>query len=329
MAHEIEVRNGRAMMFYAGETPWHGLGTAVEEAVTSEEALKLADLDWEVKLGPLYGPGRKHPQRIPHLQAIYRSDDLRVLGVATQRYVPLQNREAFEFVDSLVADRVARYESAGSLLGGSRVWLLARLDKDVRIAGEEYRPYMLFQAFHDGRNSVRMTPTAVRAVCNNTVEMAFRGSDSTIRIVHSKNMKAKLEEAKRALNVTTEGMRRLKALLETAAEYRISEPQVEVVRSELFGPLDDATPTQRRKAIETFMAIYEAEKALNGATAYSLVNAVTGYADHATRYIGDANKKLESRFQATFDSWREPYRMKAKALNAVVDMLKEDAPIAS
>lgn len=36
-------------MFYAGrEKPWHGLGTQVEGAPTSADALRLAGLDWTV-----------------------------------------------------------------------------------------------------------------------------------------------------------------------------------------------------------------------------------------------------------------------------------------
>ena len=46
MAHEVET------MMYSTEggryVPWHGLGTSVEEAVNSAEALQLAGLDWEV-----------------------------------------------------------------------------------------------------------------------------------------------------------------------------------------------------------------------------------------------------------------------------------------
>ena len=33
-------------MFYTRVTPWHGLGTKVEEAPDSREALSLAGLDW-------------------------------------------------------------------------------------------------------------------------------------------------------------------------------------------------------------------------------------------------------------------------------------------
>lgn len=41
-------------MFYAGrEKPWHGLGTQVEEAPTSADALRLAAL-------------RRYPARLPY-----------------------------------------------------------------------------------------------------------------------------------------------------------------------------------------------------------------------------------------------------------------------
>lgn len=41
-------------MFYIRETPWHGLGTKVQEAPTSKDALILAGLDWHVIQEPVY-----------------------------------------------------------------------------------------------------------------------------------------------------------------------------------------------------------------------------------------------------------------------------------
>ena len=36
-------------MFYVRETPWHGLGIRVEESLKSEDALRIAGLDWRVE----------------------------------------------------------------------------------------------------------------------------------------------------------------------------------------------------------------------------------------------------------------------------------------
>lgn len=46
-------------IFYVRETPWHGLGTKVMEAPASEEALKIAGLDWKVLQEPIYTMGKE------------------------------------------------------------------------------------------------------------------------------------------------------------------------------------------------------------------------------------------------------------------------------
>ena len=52
MAAEVEN------MFYVKKTPWHGLGTEVQEAPDSREELWMAGLDWSVVQEPIY-TGRK------------------------------------------------------------------------------------------------------------------------------------------------------------------------------------------------------------------------------------------------------------------------------
>ena len=49
-------------MFYVREKPWHGLGTEVQEAPTSADALVYAGLDWEVIQKNVYTVGVHHHQ---------------------------------------------------------------------------------------------------------------------------------------------------------------------------------------------------------------------------------------------------------------------------
>jgi serine/threonine protein kinase len=49
-----------------------------------------------------------------------RTDTKAVLGVVGRRYRVFQNHEAFDFMDALVGDKLAMYETAGSLHGGKR-----------------------------------------------------------------------------------------------------------------------------------------------------------------------------------------------------------------
>ena len=163
MAHMIET------MFSVREKPWHGLGTIVMEAPASAEALKLAGLDWEVVQEPVYTDNR---ELIKGYKANVRSSDRRVLGVVSDRYKVVQNTDAFSFTDELLGKGV-KYETAGSLQEGKKVWLLARLPKEYVIAGERISPYLVFSNTHDGSGSVKVAVTPVRVVCNNTLNLAL------------------------------------------------------------------------------------------------------------------------------------------------------------
>ena len=115
-------------MMYVGETPWHGLGVKVIDAPTSEDAIKLAGLDWKVIQKEMY---IKDPNgnmiMVPQMKANVRDIDGKFLGPVTDRYRIVQNNEAFTFTDELLGNGV-RYESAGSLASGKRIWLLARME---------------------------------------------------------------------------------------------------------------------------------------------------------------------------------------------------------
>lgn len=128
-------------MFYTREAPWHGLGTRVEEAPNSREALRLAGLDWNVVQESIHtADGR----RIEGFRANIRDRDGRVLGVVTDRYRVVQNEDAFAFTDQLLGEGVS-YETAGAIQNGRRIWILARLPKRYILNGDEVAPYLVHE----------------------------------------------------------------------------------------------------------------------------------------------------------------------------------------
>ncbi|MFN0055306.1 MAG: hypothetical protein ACKV0T_24435 [Planctomycetales bacterium] len=50
MAHELATTNGRTSMMSAGEIPWHGLGTRLDEPATASEAIEAAGLNYQADL---------------------------------------------------------------------------------------------------------------------------------------------------------------------------------------------------------------------------------------------------------------------------------------
>ena len=161
-------------MMYVRERPWHGLGTEVSEAPNSQDALRLAELDWTVRQESIYNAGGSV---IKGFKANVRDSDGSVLGVVGDRYQIVQNSDAFRFTDDLIGGDV-HYETAGSLRGGKQVWLLARMP-ERKIAGDEVEPYLCFTNAHDGSTGVRVCMTPIRVVCSNTLNVALATAKRT------------------------------------------------------------------------------------------------------------------------------------------------------
>src|SRR5476651_1657080 len=93
-------------LMYHGTRPWHGLGTALDHPATSAEAIRAAGLDWRVDLFTACVLGKP----IPDSYGVVRMDRREPIGVVGKRYVPIQNVEAFAFLDHLIGEGHAVYE---------------------------------------------------------------------------------------------------------------------------------------------------------------------------------------------------------------------------
>jgi phage/plasmid-like protein (TIGR03299 family) len=211
MAHEIET------MAYFGRLPWHGLGTALEEAdlYDWQVASKKADLDWSVDLVPLVTADTQ--AQVAH-KAVRRSTDNKVLGVVGPRYTPLQNQDTFKWFQPFLDAKEAALHTAGSLRHGSRVWVLAKLNRDplVIAAGDEVEKFVLLSHGHDGSLAVRAGFTPIRVVCQNTLSMSH-GSDASklIRIKHTRDVLANLANIREVMNLANAEFEA------TAEQYRL------------------------------------------------------------------------------------------------------------
>lgn len=229
-------------MFYTRETPWHGLGTRVEEAPSSSEALQLAGLDWMVTQEPIYTETK---EVISGYRANVRSSDRKVLGVVTDRYKIVQNHEAFAFTDALLGEGV-RYETAGALQEGKRVWLLARLPREYIISGERISPYLVFSNTHDGSGAVKVALTPVRVVCNNTLNLALDTAKRSWSMIHTGNIKDKIQEAENTLFMAEEYMDSLGKEFERLRRQKITDQQVKEYIEQLLPIEKDVTAAQAK-----------------------------------------------------------------------------------
>lgn len=267
-------------MFYVKEKPWHGLGTMVEEAPTSADALKLAGLDWTIEGKPIYDERGKV---INGFYANTRSSDGSVMGIVGSRYSIVQNEEAFAFTDSLIGEGVT-YETAGSLRGGRQIWLLGKMPERY-IVGDKFEPYICFVNSHDGTGAVRACMTPIRVVCNNTLNLALSTAKRSWSTPHRGDVKSRLDEARQTLQLADQYMKDLAAKADQLANEKMTEEQVVIVLDKMFELAKDATDRQKKTAqdakneIVCCMLHPDLANFLN--TKWGFINAVSDFVGHA------------------------------------------------
>lgn len=268
-------------MFYTREKPWHGLGTLVAESPTSEDALHLAGLDWKVEQEEVR---TQFKEIIPGYKANIRNTDRKVLGVVTDRYKVIQNTEAFAFTDELLGEGV-RYETAGALQDGRKIWLLAHLPQEYIIGGERISPYLVFSNTHDGSGSVKVAITPIRVVCNNTLNLALKTAERSFAMIHTGDIKEKLKDAKDTLFMAEKYMQELGKEFEELRKKILLDSEVESY-IELLLPMDEDNSSQQIRNITKLRTdlrsrYYDAPD-LNevGKNAYRFINAVSDFATH-------------------------------------------------
>ena len=268
------------------DLPWHynynpELVALLQKAPTSDEALKIAGLDWTVDSKPIQVCGGK---KIEGYSANVRSSDGAVLGVVGSRYKIVQNVDAFKFTDGIIGEG-AVYETAGSLNGGKTVWLLAKLDQ-MKLAGDETDNYLCFANTHDGSGSVKVCVTPIRVVCNNTLNAALSGTKRIFRMRHTTNVDKRIDEAKEVLGLAARYQVELADFAEAMAKKKLEDNQLKAILNSIFDPkAEKPTDLQKRNAEECKQAFYICYAAPDIAkfqgTAWGAINAMSDLVGHS------------------------------------------------
>lgn len=276
--------DGSASMMYNLETglPWHRSGTAVQGLATTSEAIKAAGIDWTVEKRPVFS---QHPDgsfaQVPGKYATTRTSDDKVLGIVGKDYNVVQNLEGFEFIDSLLDSGEAKFDTAGALAGGCRVWMSATLGDEIMVAGTD--PHRLFGVFlnsHDGSKAVSMIVTPVRVVCANTEAMAIRGAKQSWSMTHRTTLAGKVTEAREALQLSFKYMEAFEAEVQKMLDIQVTTDQFREIVKDIY-------PAQKRmleKRVTLLTSLWENSPTIHdagiGGTAWGAFNAITEAHSH-------------------------------------------------
>ena len=298
MPANITVTNGVAEMMTAdGRDAWHGLGARLSQVATAQEAIEAASMGWEVEMRKVFiqTPSGQFME-VPNKKAVTRMDNGKVYGVFSDGYTPLQNRDAFTFFDSVVGAGEAIYHTAGTLGGGSRIWILAKLPGDLKLSNSDVlERYILLANSHDGSLAVTMKPTTVRVVCNNTLSVAMGGETNKLfKAVHTTNVMQRVNQARETLGLQEAYFAMMMRGIERLADERMTQVAAEEFLVELFGQEEnpEAISTRMRNQMDTVGDLFISGTGNHGVNRWDMLNAVTEFVDH--KRSKDADKRLDA-----------------------------------
>lgn len=314
MSHKFESG------FFVHQAAWHKLGTVLQNPPTTEQAIVEAGLNWRVIEEPLYQV-EGNSSEIILKKKLRRDRDQAFLGIVNHDYTPLQNEEAFRWFDPLLSRGGVQLEAAGSLKGGKRIWILAKLintEAEI-ISGDIVRPYLLLHNSHDGSTAVWLQFTPVRVVCWNTLNGASRSrfgdlwQKKAICIPHSLSLTEQLEHIHNILDLT---QKEFQYSLEEYQAMAHKELTTELLADYIGRVLGTTQPTLH-PAWSQLVANFESGRGNQGQTLWDAYNSITQWLDHQREALADAR---------LFSTWfGSGARLRTKAHQVALAMLN-DAP---
>lgn len=296
MAHNLY----RNTMAFTGQRPWHQLGIQFDEEFSSAQAITAAHLHYPVlkeqlhRLRPDLGPGFTEPTEA---YATINGHTNEVLGVVGEGYEVLQNQEAFDFFDILLKESGGKFQTAGGIGRGEKVWMLAKLpDVFQPIAGDGVEQYLLGVTSHDGSIKTEVRFTSIRVVCQNTFQMAMQGSQGIISIRHTQNMRQKLEMAAMVLLRYRDYFDLSTASFSKLASVRVDDAWLDEYLKRMIGDPSQIPDGRGRTLMQNRIALVEGRLAYGkgvdlpgvSGTAWWALNAMVEYADFDMKARGQS-----------------------------------------
>jgi phage/plasmid-like protein (TIGR03299 family) len=311
--HNIEMVDGKAQMAYAGDVPWHGLGTRVPADLTPEQMLDAAGLNWEVNKVPAFAKVAGKNVNVGW-SALVRSSDSKIVDVVSEDWNPVQNSEAFEFFNDFIAEGDMEMHTAGSLCDGKIVWALAKVKDSFELfGGDKVDSYLHFTNFHKYGCSTDVRFTPIRVVCNNTLTLSLNTKvERMVKISHRREFNG--DQTKLMLGVAAEKLAQYKEMAQFLGSKRYSDENVVEYFKRVFPASENAKRSDITKNARTALGILETQPGAEFAAGswWQAFNATTYMTDHL---IG---RSTDTRMTSAW--YGSNKNLKVRALETAIEM---------
>ena len=224
-----EEEQDLSINLYGGKTTFFPksveIAKDVHQCLTTQQAIKIAGLDWPVLETELYynqsyrdsnGEIQQRSVMVPNYKMVYKSNpsgDDDIFQLSSDSWTPVQNSTAFEFFDPILSDGKAKLDTAVMLDKGRKIVITAKIEglsSDIT-KGDQIDSYLVLHNGHDGKTSLGVMFTPIRVICQNTLTYAINqqtkrskkglDTDTYIRLKHTSRIDQNLQLVKDAIDL--------------------------------------------------------------------------------------------------------------------------------
>lgn len=329
MAHNLDTTNGQTSFVSAREDAWHRLGTVLPDSFTANEAMEHGLLGgWNVRKVPVMAEiaeGLTIP--VPEKFAVVRNNPVVAgqvdpLGVVGPAYTVVQNEELAGLLDNLIDESGAKFETAGAIDGGRKVFITMKLPGGIRIGGvDPVNNYIAAMTSHDGTSATTLLVTPVRIVCENTMNLAFQNHSNIFRVRHTSGAQRLLaQQAREAMEFTYDYLDGFQEEAERLINTTMTLGKFEEIVNNAFQPPKDApaaTVTRNENKIAEIVGLFADAHTHEGVrdTAWAGLNALTEWSDHYAPVRGSGgSSEVEADLRARKSLLDTEFKNKARKL---------------
>lgn len=299
MAHNLAIdeKTGQTSLYLLKEKAWHGLGQVVTEAKTSDEVIKLAHLDWDVvKVPNMVNLPISGVVESGSFSIVRKDNEAILCAVMGDKYTPVQNIEAFKFMDDLVMFKPdIIYETAGALGKGETVFVTAKLPGYIRIGktNDVIERYLVWTNSHAGR-ILGCYFTDIRVVCNNTLSASIKDLKNGVTLKHTANVLSRVKQVKDLLDLRYQYTDELTKIFNALSTLRVDEKvETDFVNNLFLTPEElkllgtsDGISTRKQNIINSVRTSIHTGPGqdMHKGTAFWLYNGLTSYFQNTKEY---------------------------------------------
>ncbi len=257
---------------------WENIGTTINETKI-DDVLVEAGLDYTVIASPLFTEMNGKKIEVKSNNVIMKSTG-DICGVVSDKYVPMQNKDAFDFINYINED--IHFVKAGETKSGL-VYVIGELN-EMNILGDNFKTHLIFQNSHNGKYQLAMSICPLRIICQNQFNLSFKESNATYLIRHTKNVESRMAIASESLHKISDYMNSFKQKAELFAQQKVDATQVTKFLNYMFPEkegMSDNTLIKLEDEKAKFLKAYNADDNQNfKGSAWGLLNGLTDYITH-------------------------------------------------